>query len=62
LRDFRDRHERIENGLAAFHFAATAGRQKTAGALRESAVLPAEFSTRESSCFEEPRGAIVASG
>ena len=58
--DFSNRDERIANGLRAFELAAQAGWQQTANALRDYAVLPAEFFADARRHFERLRESVLA--
>lgn len=60
FRDFSSRQERIANGLAAFHIAAQVGWNETAAALRDYAVLPAEFFADERAHFAALKDAVLS--
>jgi hypothetical protein len=58
--DFSNRDERIAHGLEAFEFAAQAGWQASADALREYAVLPDAFFADARGYFAGMREAVLA--
>jgi hypothetical protein len=59
FRDFSNREERVRNGLRAFRFAAQVGWNETAAALRDYAILPAEFFVDERRHFNALKQTVL---